>query len=155
MTTQPAVRPNFAPAARLGVTVTATILVGALAYVLIGGQAYPTQPGPWVEAIIVALVALFLWEIFRSRHEVLALAVPVFVGGWVELLFLGPQDVISWATSPAVLLGTAGSIVAGAHQARPGRTRVRHVVTGVLLGLAGLCLTLGLVAVLVTLIVFG
>lgn len=41
------------------------------------------------------------------------LALPVFVGGWLALLF-GAWDYLLWFTSPAIISGLAVTVVAGA-----------------------------------------
>ena len=75
------------------------------------------------------------------RSLTIGLALPVFVGGWLAVVF-GAQDYVPWLTSPAVIAGLAVTLVAGLLLVRRDAIRPRQVVAAMLVGGVGFGLTL-------------
>ena len=71
-----------------------------------------------------------------GARTTLGLALPLFAGGWLALLF-GAWDYLPWLTSPAAIASLSVTPIAGLLQWR-GAIRSRQIVFAVLLGGVGL-----------------
>jgi hypothetical protein len=89
----------------------------------------------------------------HARAITFWLAVPLFVGGWLAIVF-GSQDYLAWLVSPAVVGAFAITLVAGVVLGRKGFLRPRQVVAAAIGGAITFGLSLLVVSVMVLVIWF-